>query len=132
MGWLTRATAAVMLLSMTAACGPVPEGAVPRVTTPTTETGDAAASPAPSAAAELTPIPEDCATDPAYPKRQMRGVWLTTVRNIDWPSEPGLSPQQQQEELTAFLDRAVELGLNAVFFHIRPTADAVYASDKEP
>ena len=61
----------------------------------------------------------------------MRGVWLTTVRNIDWPSEPGLSPQQQQEELTAFLDRAVELGLNAVFFHIRPTADAVYASDRD-
>ncbi|WP_446725005.1 glycoside hydrolase family 10 protein [Nocardiopsis sp. N85] len=65
-------------------------------------------------------------------KRQMRGAWLTTVGNIDWPSEPGLSADEQRAELDARLDEAAELGLNTVFLHVRPTTDAVYASDLEP
>ncbi|MFD3688644.1 glycoside hydrolase family 10 protein [Nocardiopsis sp. NPDC058631] len=65
-------------------------------------------------------------------QRQMRGAWLTTVRNIDWPSEPGLSAQEQKDELDAYLDDAVDMGLNAVFLHARPTADAVYESELEP
>ncbi|WP_017613429.1 glycoside hydrolase family 10 protein [Nocardiopsis salina] len=65
-------------------------------------------------------------------KRDMRGAWLTTVRNIDWPSEPGLSEQEQKEELDAWLDDAVDMNLNSVFLHARPTADAVYDSDMEP
>jgi uncharacterized lipoprotein YddW (UPF0748 family) len=65
-------------------------------------------------------------------RRQMRGAWLTTVRNIDWPSEPGLSAEEQKAELDAYLDDASAMGLNAAFLHVRPTADAVYASDLEP
>ena len=71
-----------------------------------------------------------CETD--ADERQMRGAWLTTVRNIDWPSEPGLSAEEQKEELDAYLDDAVDMNLNAVFLHARPTADAVYDSDLEP
>src|SRR5690625_3132326 len=78
------------------------------------------------------PVPENCTADPDYPKRQMRGSWFTTVRNIDWPSEPGLSADEQRAELRELLDRAGGLGLNAVFLHVRPTADALYESDKEP
>ncbi|WP_051415431.1 glycoside hydrolase family 10 protein [Nocardiopsis sp. CNT312] len=65
-------------------------------------------------------------------KRAMRGAWLTTVRNIDWPSETGLSADEQREELDGHLDAAAGLGLNAVFLQVRPTADAVYTSDLEP
>ncbi|WP_449289327.1 glycoside hydrolase family 10 protein [Nocardiopsis halotolerans] len=65
-------------------------------------------------------------------KREMRGSWLTTVGNIDWPSEPGLSEEEQKDELHQRLDEAVELGLNTVFLHVRPTADAFYESDLEP
>ncbi|PDP85319.1 glycosyl hydrolase [Glycomyces fuscus] len=65
-------------------------------------------------------------------ERRMRGAWLTTVRNIDWPSEPGLSAEEQKAELDAYLDDASDMGLNAVFLHVRPTADAVYESDLEP
>ncbi|WP_017611165.1 glycoside hydrolase family 10 protein [Nocardiopsis xinjiangensis] len=68
----------------------------------------------------------------AQDKRDMRGAWLTTVRNIDWPSEPGLSEEEQKEELDAWLDDAVDMNLNSVFLHARPTADAVYDSDMEP
>ncbi|MFD0775480.1 glycoside hydrolase family 10 protein [Streptomonospora algeriensis] len=78
------------------------------------------------------PAPGECDTDPAAPKREMRGAWIASVRNIDWPSEPGLSKQEQQRELGDMLDRAAGLGLNAVFLHVRPTADALYDSGKEP
>ncbi len=64
--------------------------------------------------------------------REFRAAWIATVANIDWPSERGLSSEQQQAELIALLDRAVEVGLNAVIFQVRPAADALYFSPKEP
>lgn len=67
----------------------------------------------------------------AWP-REMRGVWLTTVYNINWPSRQGLSASAQQAELTDLLDTAVATGLNTVFFQIRPECDAFYPSELEP
>jgi uncharacterized lipoprotein YddW (UPF0748 family) len=64
--------------------------------------------------------------------REFRAVWVATVGNIDWPSKPGLSTWEQQRELLAILDRTVALNMNAVVFHIRPGADALYASPYEP
>ncbi|MGH7670612.1 MAG: glycoside hydrolase family 10 protein, partial [Gemmatimonadaceae bacterium] len=64
--------------------------------------------------------------------REFRGVWVATVDNIDWPSEPGLSTTEQKAELTAILDRAAALHLNAVIFQVRPSADALYESKLEP
>ncbi|WP_393916700.1 glycoside hydrolase family 10 protein [Halostreptopolyspora alba] len=78
------------------------------------------------------PIPEDCEVDSDLGKRDLRGSWITTVRNIDWPSEPGLSAQQQQQELRDQLDTLDHMDFNTAFLHVRPTADAVYSSDKEP
>lgn len=59
-------------------------------------------------------------------------MWVATVGNMDWPSRPGLSVERQQAEFVAILDRAVEVGLNAVIFQVRPAADALYASPYEP
>jgi uncharacterized lipoprotein YddW (UPF0748 family) len=64
--------------------------------------------------------------------REFRGAWVATVGNIDWPSEKGLTSSQQQAELLAILDRAVQLKLNAVIFQVRPACDAMYASKIEP
>ncbi|GMQ82050.1 MAG: hypothetical protein BMS9Abin05_1491 [Rhodothermia bacterium] len=64
--------------------------------------------------------------------REFRGVWVATVDNIDWPSEPGLSTADQQAEMLAILDRVKELKLNAIIFQVRPTADAFYLSEFEP
>ncbi|NEE19443.1 family 10 glycosylhydrolase, partial [Streptomyces sp. SID7499] len=63
---------------------------------------------------------------------QVRGMWVATVANIDWPSKPGLTAARQEAELFAYLDRAVELRLNAVVFQVRPTADALWPSPHEP
>jgi len=66
------------------------------------------------------------------PPREFRGVWIATVANIDWPSRPGLSAEQQKRELLALLDRVAELRFNAVIFQVRPMADALYESSLEP
>lgn len=67
-----------------------------------------------------------------YPKREFRAAWLTTVNNMDWPSKPGLSTEEQKAELIAYLDLFKKLNLNAVVLHVRPCADAFYASSYEP
>ncbi|WP_201304866.1 glycoside hydrolase family 10 protein [Streptomyces sp. GS7] len=65
-------------------------------------------------------------------RREMRGMWLATVANLDWPSKPGLRRAEQQRELVELLDVAVERRLGAVFFQVRPTADALWPSPYEP
>lgn len=72
------------------------------------------------------------APDAGTVAREFRGVWVATVRNIDWPSRPALTADQQRAELVDILDRAAGLGFNAVVLQVRPAADAVYRSDLEP
>ena len=72
------------------------------------------------------------APEPPPVAREFRAVWVATVGNIDWPSKPGLTTAQQQAELTAILDRAALVGLNAVILQVRPAADALYRSRYEP
>ncbi|RCV50406.1 glycoside hydrolase family 10 protein [Marinitenerispora sediminis] len=132
MGWLRRSVAALVTLPVMVACASIPPGFEPRVGEPGADGerpgGGASSSAGPLSAA----LPEDCTSDARFPKHEMRGAWIATVRNIDWPSEPGLSAQRQQRELRERLDQASALGLNAVFLHVRPTADAVYRSEREP
>ncbi|RBQ13847.1 glycosyl hydrolase [Spongiactinospora rosea] len=68
----------------------------------------------------------------AAPLRQMRGMWIASVLNINWPSKPGLSPDQQRAEFRSWLDLAVARKLNSVFVQIRPAADAFWPSPHEP
>jgi uncharacterized lipoprotein YddW (UPF0748 family) len=73
------------------------------------------------------------AVAPAPPvQREFRAAWVATVSNIDWPSRPGLSTWEQQQELLAILNKAVALNLNAIVFQIRPGTDAFYDSRLEP
>jgi uncharacterized lipoprotein YddW (UPF0748 family) len=62
----------------------------------------------------------------------MRGLWVATVANIDWPSRAGLTADAQRAELTSILDRAAAAGFNAILFHVRPSSDALYRSSIEP
>ncbi len=63
---------------------------------------------------------------------QFRGLWVATVNNIDWPSAPGSPKSGQLAEIDAILDRAQRGGFNAIFFQVRPTADALFRSPIEP
>lgn len=62
----------------------------------------------------------------------LRGVWTSSVSNIDFPSKPGLSAEKMRAEADALLDRFVELKLNAVFLQVRPMGDAFYPSEIYP
>ena len=65
-------------------------------------------------------------------ERELRGVWVATVANIDWPSNTGLSMSAQQAELDGIVDVASDVGLNALFFQVRSEGDAMYDSSIEP
>ncbi len=62
----------------------------------------------------------------------MRGVWVATVANIDWPTKPGLKKKIQKEEIISILDHSKQLGFNAIFLQVRPASDAFYKSSYEP
>jgi uncharacterized lipoprotein YddW (UPF0748 family) len=66
------------------------------------------------------------------PARELRGSWIATVHNINWPIEPGLPVAKQKEQLVTLIDSAANVGLNALIFQVRPAGDAMYASQIEP
>ena len=65
--------------------------------------------------------------------RELRGAWIATVANIDWPSKPAIGDaERQQREMLAMLDSLQALHFNMIVFQVRPTADALYRSSLEP
>lgn len=90
------------------------------------------AAPAPSRQKPAPATPQSPLLPPPAPRPEFRAVWIATVGNIDWPSRPGLTTDQQKAEMIALLDRAKQLNLNAVVFQVRPACDALYASPYEP
>src|SRR3954471_24840674 len=76
-----------------------------------------------TACAQTPAVSREQISAPPPARREFRGVWIASVENIDWPSRPGLSTQDQQAELLNILDRASELKLNAVILQVRPAAD---------
>lgn len=62
-----------------------------------------------------------------------RGAWIATVANIDWPSAEAVGNDSlQRAEMVWLLDSLESIGINAVIFQVRPTADALYKSEYEP
>lgn len=88
-------------------------------------TTDADATDAPGTAGAARPGGSRAATE-------LRGMWLSTASHRDWPSRTGLTAARQRAELLDHLDTAVHRRLNAVFFQVRPTADALWPSPYEP
>ena len=62
------------------------------------------------------------------PNREMRGVWIASVNNINFPSKTGLSGAEMKAELDAIVQTCKDANLNAIFFQVRPTADSLYDS----
>ena len=48
-------------------------------------------------------------TQPPPAPREFRGAWIASVGNIDWPSQPGLSTQEQKDELVGMLESKDQL-----------------------
>ncbi|TLV11666.1 glycoside hydrolase family 10 protein [Klebsiella indica] len=85
----------------------------------------------------VTPLPP--ASKPSIlPKSHepVRGVWLTTVSRLDWPPLASVNGNidasrriaMQQQSLIAKLDKLKSLGINTVFFQVKPDATALWPS----
>ena len=73
------------------------------------------------------------ATLSAHAEIAFRGAWIATVANIDWPTAAAVGNDSlQKAEMTWILDSLESLGINAIIFQVRPTADALYYSEYEP
>ncbi len=86
-------------------------------------------TPLPSVAHQ--PVPQI----PTQSHQPMRGVWLTTVSRLDWPpvssvniSNDALRISQQKKALTDKLDKLKSLGINTVFFQVKPDGTALWPS----
>lgn len=62
----------------------------------------------------------------------VRGVWIASISNIDFPTKPNLSANEMKAELESIVDNVYEAGLNTIFFQVRPSSDALYKSDIFP
>lgn len=73
-----------------------------------------------------------CGGTPVSAPRELRGMWLTTVLNIDWPSRPGLDTETVQREYLGWLDLAQQQNHNIIYVHVRPSGDAFWPSKFAP
>ncbi len=63
---------------------------------------------------------------------EMKGVWVSTVANLDYPSTRTTDSQALKQEADEILDNCQDLGFNAIFLQVRPASDAFYKSDIFP
>ncbi|WP_346870088.1 family 10 glycosylhydrolase [Clostridium sp. UBA5119] len=65
--------------------------------------------------------------------KEMRGAWISTVWNLDWPTVGARNNvAQQKQEYIALLDKLQAAGLNSVIVQVRPKGDALYNSSLNP
>lgn len=77
------------------------------------------------------PSPEEPTSQAVIlPKKELRGVWVTTAWGIDWPMDD-YNAVTQQKKYIDYLDLLVANNMNAVFFQVRGMADAFYDSQYE-
>lgn len=78
--------------------------------------------------------PKDTLSLPSQPaaEREFRAAWIASVANINWPSAPGLSVEEQKAEAIELLDFLADHNFNAAILQVRPQCDALYPSELEP
>jgi len=67
-----------------------------------------------------------------YATTELKGVWVATVYNLDYPTIQTLDSEVLKAEAISILDNIKDMGLNTVFLQVRPSADAFYKSNIFP
>jgi uncharacterized lipoprotein YddW (UPF0748 family) len=76
---------------------------------------------------------KEMSTERKQPKMsEFRAVWVATINNIDWPSRPNLSVDEQKSEFIKLLDSFQKFNMNVVILQVRAASDAFYPSATEP
>lgn len=63
------------------------------------------------------------------PRREVRAVWFPTIYRSQYAR---MTVAELQSDLRQKVDRLAELGVNVIYFQVRPEADAWYYSPYEP
>ncbi|WP_224489251.1 glycoside hydrolase family 10 protein [Robertkochia flava] len=66
------------------------------------------------------------------PKRELRGAWVATVVNIDWPKNGTDALQKKKQDYLEILDFYEELHFNTAIVQVRTAGDAFYPSSLSP
>ena len=61
----------------------------------------------------------------SVPVDGMRGVWVSTVLNLDYPSSPTTGATTLKAEADNIIADAKAMGMNAIFLQDRPSADDI-------
>ncbi len=73
-----------------------------------------------------------CFCLPSDAQNTVRGVWVGTVGNLDFPSSQKLSEKALKTEIGNIVSTCKSVGINTIFFQVRPNADALYKSSVFP
>ncbi len=65
-------------------------------------------------------------------EERFKGMWVSTVYNLDYPSKPTDDPSVLKAEADKILDNCRDMGINNVFLQVRPNSDALYKSSIYP
>lgn len=123
-----RATLATGLALMLSACALVP----PTPSSPPSLPTNTVAPASPTTRPTDPGTTGRCGAVPTQATRELRGMWLATVTNLDFPSRGGLSRDEVMAEFRGWLDLAEQFHHNAIFVQIRPTGDAFWPSAYAP
>ncbi len=63
---------------------------------------------------------------------EVRACWVSSVGNLDFPSGMGLSAAALKAEMDEIIKNCRKIGLNTIFFQVRPMGDALYRSEVFP
>lgn len=81
---------------------------------------------------KLSHSSEQHSETPASTSALRGAVWVATAYNIDYPAQPTTDVRELKKQCRSILDTAQEAGLNTVYFQVRPSCDALYASQYFP
>ncbi len=65
-------------------------------------------------------------------EERMKGMWVSTVYNLDYPSSPTTDSSKLKAEADEILDNCRDMGINNIFLQVRPASDALYKSSIYP
>lgn len=63
---------------------------------------------------------------------EVRACWVSSIGNMDFPSDMGLSVKKLKAEMDTIIRNCKEIGINTIFFQVRPMSDALYKSEVFP
>ncbi len=68
----------------------------------------------------------------ADPASEVRGIYIASVLNINYPSKQGISSDDLKAELDEIIENCLATNINTIYFQVRPASDALYDSDIFP